>query len=107
MEVTYDDINALGEKYFDVSVYKYEEEEDEVYNAIPIEEFVCYGSVWDIASMMDSLWLLENAADEDWSEYEACISYLGHDLVGLTDLSNPGEYQIIADYEVFEQLAAE
>ena len=99
--VTYNDIDALGERYFDVFIYKYEEEIEDVY-----ESFTCYGNVWDIASMMDSIYLINEAPHDEWSRYTACISYLGHDLVALTNLADPGEYYIIADYEILEQLAA-
>ena len=46
-EVTYEDINNLGENYYDVSIFLDGQEE-------PEEHFCCFGSVQDIIDCMDS-----------------------------------------------------
>jgi len=98
-ETTYEDIERLGENYYEVTVYKYGEEE-------PVDGFCCYGSVWGIVDMMDSLWLLDAVPHEGWDSYHACISLDGHDLVHMTSMDGPDEWEIIASYDAMVELVA-
>lgn len=66
--VTYEDIDNLGENYYEVTVYKHGEED-------PVDGFCCYGDVWGIADMMDSLWLLDAVPHEGWDSYHACLTF--------------------------------
>ena len=80
-EVTYEDIERLGENYYEVTFYKYGDEE-------PVDGFCCYGSVWGIVDTMDSLWLLDAVPHEGWDSYHACISLNGCDLVHMTSMAD-------------------
>ena len=96
---TYEDIDNLGENYYDVTVYKHGKEE-------PVDSFCCYGGVWDIAGMMDSLWLLDAVPYEGWDSYHALISLDGRDLVHMPSLQGLDCYEIVADFDAVEEPAA-
>ncbi len=92
----------LREDYYTVGLYT-EGEED------MIESLLIYGSPMDIVSTMDATLINAGYEDEDWSKMSACISYetgnYEYSLLYMSDLTGP-EYEVMADREVLEALAA-
>lgn len=99
MTVTLSDINELGTRAFTVNIYHYGEEDE-------YETLYLIGNIYDLIYAMDSLYLLDNLPDEDWSEYWAGISYAGIDLVCMPDLSSP-DYEIVVEDSGLDEISAE
>ena len=97
-EVTYEDINNLGENYYDVSIFLDGQEE-------PEEHFCCFGSVQDIIDCMDS-----TCEELGYSIDDVAVS-IGYDCV--CDLvygfhpTSPSDFEIVCDRDSYDRLVEE
>ncbi len=91
--MTITEISELGERYYEVYINKYGEDDyDEVY--------LVYG---DLENAMESIEWREY--EPDASDYYACICYAGQDLVLMPNCADAYEYEmILSDHDVLCEL---
>jgi len=98
MGVTYEDIEKLGENYFDVSIFADGQEE-------AVEQFCSYGSVWDIVDTMDATCeglgydVADVSVNVGW-DYVCDLVYGFHP-------GSPDDFEIVCDRDGYDRLVDE
>lgn len=96
--VTFEDIEKLGENYFDVSIFA----DDQEY---AVEHFCSYGSVRDIIDCMDT------TCEELGYSIDGVAVNIGYDYV--CDLvygfhpTSPDDFEIVCDCDSYDRLVEE
>lgn len=98
MGVTYEDIEKLGENYFDVSIFLDGQEE-------PVEHFCCFDSVWGIINTMDATceelgYSMEDVAVNIGYDYVCDLVYGFHP-------ASPDDFDIVCDSDGYDRLVEE
>ena len=96
MYLTTDQFNQLGERYFNVNIYRYDYEDVFV-------SFLTYGSIEAVVDGMET-WLIKNDADGD--DFHASIDLDGIDLAYMDNLSEPYYESFDVDEDRFAELMA-
>jgi hypothetical protein len=96
-EVTYREIELLGEQYFDVYIYEDDQED-------AVEQFCSYGSVWDIVGTMDATC---ESLGYDVEKVAVAVSYDLTTLVYGFHAAGPDGFEIVCESDAYEELVNE
>lgn len=87
-------LEALGERYFNVNIYRYDYED-------VFTSFLVFGNIEDVVNSMET-WVIENDADGD--DFHATIDLNGIDLVYMDYLSSPNYESFDVDKRRYNEL---